>query len=423
MKSQQRRFFKLIKYQEALSRMQKAIPNRVLEDEKIRSIISLGRVLAEDITAERALPDHDFAAMDGYAVKNQNIQNASVNNPIKLNIKGELFPPDHPTKASITDYEAIYVACGAPIPNGADAVVKVEFTRREKEGIIVMKPIEKYRNIAQIGEEVKKNEIVLSKGRIIRSQDIGLLVALNREFVKVITKPKVAIISIGDELAEPFGTPSNKTVNNNAYIISSLVEYFNAEPIILGIAKDNMDTIKQMVQSGLDKADIVITIAGCSVGLKDYVPDVLEIIGKPGIIFHGVSLSAGKVCGVAVAQEKPIIMLPGHVGSTVATFYLLVTPLIHMQLGLGFSDFLPIIKCILDRKVTAKPSIDLVLPVKVYNQARKYHVIPLKKHLSILKNLVDANGYAFIPAGTEKNKNDIIDVKIFGGLEFFNIMS
>jgi molybdopterin biosynthesis enzyme len=116
-------------------------------------------------------------------------------------------------------------------------------------------------------------------------------------------------------------------------------------------------------------------------------------------------------------------MLPGHIGSTVATFYLLVTPILNMQLGLGFSDLLPKIRGLLDEKVTAKPAIDLVLPVKVYKQLDKYRVVPLKKHLSILKNLTEANGYAFVPAGTEKKKNEIIDVKIFGGLEFFNIVS
>jgi len=413
----------LIKYKEALSRIKKDIPNRTLKEEKIKSVKSLGRVLAENIIAKKALPDHDFAAMDGYAVKTKDIQNASENNPIELNSIGELYPPDHPTKVSIGEFEATYVACGAPIPSGADAVVKVEFTRRDKEKIIIMKQIEKNRNIAKIGEDVKKNEIVLSKGRIIRSQDIGLLVAMNLEFVSVIKKPKVAIISVGDELSKPFGIPSNKTVNNNAYIISSLVEYFNAEPTIIGIAKDNIDNIEQMIRASLEKADIVITIAGCSVGLKDYVPDVVGKIGKPGIIFHGISLSAGKVSGVAVAKEKPIIMLPGHIGSTVATFYLLVTPILNMQLGLGFSDLLPKIRGLLDEKVTAKPAIDLVLPVKVYNQLDKYRVVPLKKHLSILKNLTEANGYAFVPAGTEKKKNDIIDVKIFGGLEFFKIMS
>ena len=413
----------MIKYKEALSKMKKAIPNRTLKEEKIKSVKSLGRVLAENIIAKKALPDHDFAAMDGYAVKTKDIQNASKNNPIELNSIGELYPPDHPTKVSIGEFEATYVACGAPIPSGADAVVKVEFTRRDKEKIIIMKQIEKNRNIAKIGEDIKKNEIVLSKGRIIRPQDIGLLVAMNLEFVSVIKKPKVAIISVGDELSKPFGIPSNKIVNNNAYIISSLVEYFNAEPIIMGIAKDKIDSIEHMIRTSLEKADIIITIAGCSVGLKDYVPDVIKKIGDPGIIFHGISLSAGKGSGVAVVKEKPIIMLPGHVGSTVTTFYLLVTPILNMQLGLGFCDLLPNIRGLLAEKVTAKPAIDLVLPVKVYKQLDKYRIVPLKKHPSILKNLTEANGYAFVPAGTEKKKNEIIDVKIFGGLEFFNIVS
>jgi len=224
MKSQQKRFFKLIKFKEALSRMEKAIPDKPLENERIKSTRALGRVLAEDIVAEKELPDHDFAAMDGYAVNTQNIQNASENNPVKLNITGELYPPDHPIKASIGAFEAMYVACGAPIPNGADGVIKVEFIRREKGEIIIWKPVEKHRNIAQTGEDAKKNELVLSKSHIMRAQDIGLLVALKQEFVNVIRKPKVAIISVGDELTEPFGISSNKTANNNAYIIASLVE-------------------------------------------------------------------------------------------------------------------------------------------------------------------------------------------------------
>ncbi len=423
MKIDQRRTFKLIPLKEALSRIEKNVPNRPLKFDEIKSIKSLGRVLAEDIFAEKALPDHDFSAMDGYAVKTDDIKNASNENPVKLKVIGELFPPDFPTKSHINSFETMYLACGAPIPTGANAVVRIEYARRINNEITITKPVDIHRNIALIGEDVKKMELVLPKNRVIRAQDIGLLVALNHEFVKVVRKPRVAIISVGDELIDPFKDIPNKIPNNNAYIISGLVEYFNAEPILLGIAKDNLLDIEKMIRSGLEQSDIVVTIAGCSVGLKDYVPDVLGKLGKPGIIFHGIAATSGKVSGVAVAQNKPLIMLPGHVGSTVSTFYLFVIPIINMMLGLGFNDFLPKIKCIIDESISAKQIKDLVLPVKVYILDGEYHAKPLNKHSSILKNLTDSNGYSFIQAGKTKTKNDILDVKLFGGLDFFNLES
>lgn len=423
MKIDQRRTFKLIPLKEALNRIKKAVPNKPIEFDTIKSIESLGRVLGEDIIAEINLPDHDFSAMDGYAVKTEEIKNSSDENPVKLKVMGELFPPDFPTKSAIGSYETMYLACGAPIPSGADAVVRIEYARRINNEIIITKPVKIHRNIALTGEDVKKMNLVIPKNRVLRSQDIGLLVALNREFIKVVRKPKVAILSVGDELTQPFKNIPNKTPNNNAYIISSLVEHFNAEPILLGIAKDNLENIEKMIKLGLEKADIVITIAGCSVGLKDYVPDVLGKIGKPGIIFHGMAASAGKVSGVAVANEKPLIMLPGHVGSTIATFYLLVLPIINSKLGLGFKDLLPKINCIMDESISAKPMIDLILPVKVYNHEGKYHAKPLNKHLSVLKNLTDTNGYTLIESGKTKDKDEIIEVKMFSSFEFFNMES
>ncbi|MEE9585434.1 MAG: molybdopterin molybdotransferase MoeA [Nitrososphaerales archaeon] len=420
MNTHQRRTFKLIRLEEALRLIEQAVPNQPLGYETVKTINSLRRVLAEDIVSEVYLPDHDFAAMDGYAVKTQNIQGAEKNS-VKLTITGELYPPDHPTDASIGDDETMYVACGAPIPKGADAVLKVENVLREDGEITVKNLLESNRNICQTGEDVKKQELVLPKGRTIRPQDIGLLVALNREYVKVVRRPRVAVISVGDELTEPFQNAPNKIVNNNAYIVSSLVEYFNAEPILMGIAEDSLEDISRKITSAIEKADIAITIAGCSVGLKDYVPDVIENLGEPGIIFHGVALSAGKVSGFGVVRGKPVIMLPGHVGSTIGAFYLMVVPLLNMWLGLGFNDRLPVVKCVLDGPVKAKPAIELVLPVRVYRRGGEYHAVPLRKPLSVLKNLADANGYALIPAGSVLDEGAAVDVRIFGGLEFYNL--
>ena len=425
--SRQKRFFKLISLEEALSRIEQSTLNRLPEAEAVETVKCLGRVLAEDIVAEVNLPDHNFAAMDGFAVNTKDVKDASERNPVRLTVKGELFPPDHPTDAAIINGETMYVACGAPIPRGADAVLKVENARQETDSVIVVQmPLEPNRNICLIGEDVKKQDLVLPKNRLIRPQDIGLLVALNLETVKVVRKPRVAVISVGEELTQPFKSAPNKIVNNNAYIIASLAEAFKAESLIIGIARDTVEDISQKIAAAAPQADIIVTIAGCSVGARDFVPDAVEKLGGDhgGIIFHGVALSAGKVSGFGLVQGKPLMMLPGHVGSTVAAFCLLVLPLLNRQLGLGFTDRLPVVRCVLDEPVRpGKPGVELVLPMKMYSRGGEYHAVPMRKPLSVLKNLADANGFAMIHAGVSLDAGEGVDVKVYSGLEFYSVES
>ena len=416
--SHQKRFFKLIRLEKALDLMKQSIRNYPILNEEIETIKSLGKVLDEDVFAKCDIPDHDYAAMDGYAVITNNILKASENNPVKLVIKGELYPSDNPTTASIKDHEAIYLACGAPIPRGADAVLKVEQAYKEGKNIIVRNSLEVSRNICLTGEDVKNQELVLSKGHTIRPQDIGLLIAMNKKHVKVVKNIRVSVISVGDELTEPFTKTANKTVNNNAYIVENLIRYLNSEPILMGIAKDSIEDIKQKMETAISNSDIVVTIAGCSVGVKDYVPNVVETLSQSGLIFHGVAVSAGKVSGFGIVKGKPVVMLPGHVGSAVGAFYLLVIPLLNFLKGLGFKDNLPVLKCKIDESIKAKPSIDFLLPVKVYRKNGEYYAKPLFKPISVLKNIADANGYVLLKADNALGKDDEVDVKIYSGLEF-----
>jgi len=418
LRSDQRRSFKLIRLEEALRLIEGFLKDKTLGSEVIHSKDSLGRVLAEDIVSDRKLPDYDYAALDGYALRTADIESASEGTQVALKVMGELFPTDHPTEATIGRGEAMYVACGAPIPKGGDVVVRVEEVALRDGEIVVKQPLEPGRNICQEGEDVEAGSLILKRGRVIRPQDIGLLIALNREYIKVVRRPRVAVLSVGDELTEPFKDARDKVVNNNAYIVSGLIEHFNATPIPMGIVGDDVKEIAERLTSALKLADVALTIAGCSVGVRDYVPDAVESLGPPGLIFHGVALSAGKVSGFGAAGCKPIVMLPGHVGSTVAAFYLLTLPILNMLQGLGFNDHLPTVRCMLDDPVKAKPYVDLVLPVKLYRDGGVYHAVPMRKPLTVLKSLADANGYTLIPAGVAVNRGEYVDVKLFGGLEF-----
>ncbi|MCL4436119.1 MAG: molybdopterin molybdotransferase MoeA [Thaumarchaeota archaeon] len=425
MKSQrlQKRFFKLISLEDALGRIEQATKDQPREVEVVGTVHCLGRVLAEDVVADTDLPDHNCAAMDGFAVNTRDIQDASDRNPVRLTINGELFPSDHPTDASIRRGETMYVTCGAPIPKGANAVLKIENARQKKNNaIVVQMPLEPNRNICLVGEDVEKQNLVLPRNRLIRPQDIGLLTALNRVTVKVFRRPRVAVISVGDELAQPFKATPNMIVNNNAYIITSLIEAFYGEPLIVGIARDNVEDISQKINAAARQADIVVTIAGCSVGVRDFVPDAVEEIGGSdgGVVFQGIALSAGKVSGFGLVHGKPVVMLPGHVGSTVASFCLLVLPLLNRQLGLGFADYLPVVRCVLDEPVRpGKPGIEVVLPVKMYRRGGEHHAVPMRRPLSVLKNLVDANGFALIQPGVALDAGAGVDVKVYSGLEFY----
>jgi molybdopterin molybdotransferase len=243
---------------------------------------------------------------------------------------------------------------------------------------------------------------------------------LNRETVNVNQKPRVAIISVGDELTAPFQGASNMFVNNNAYIIASLIEAFKADPLLIEIAQDTFEDVTQKIITSTRKADIIITIAGCSVGAKDFVPDVVENgDGDGGLIFHGVALNAGKVSGFGLVRSKPVAMLPGHVESTVAAFHLFVLPLLNRYLGVGFRDHLPTIKCVLDEPIwKGKPGVDLVLPMKIYRRDAEYHAIPMRKPPSVLKNIADANGFALIHDGVALKAGEVITVKLYSSLEF-----
>jgi molybdenum cofactor synthesis domain-containing protein len=418
--SRQKRALKLIRLEDARRRIAQSVANQHLRTEEIDSTRSLGRVLIEDIVSDTNLPDHDQAAMDGFAVKTENLVGVSEKKPIRLTVKGEIYPSDHPTDASIRDGEAMYVACGAPIPKGADAVLKIEDAGQDVESIVVQTPLEPHANVFQRGEDMREHEVAIPKGRLIRPQDIGLLLALNKEKVKVIRKSRVAIISVGDELTEPFSKAVNKTVNNSAYIVAALIESFNAKPLLMGIARDTPEEISRKINKAIELADIIITIAGCSVGLKDYVPDVIENLADDGIVFHGVALSAGKVSGFGLVQGTPAVMLPGHIGSTVAAFYLLVLPLLNSQQGLGFEDHLPTMRCTLEEPIRAgKSRIERVLTMKVHWNRGIYRAAPMKKPLSALKNLADANGFALIPSGKTMEAGDLLDVRLYGSIEFY----
>ncbi len=409
-RSDQKRVLKLISVEEGLDIVSNKLNLKPLDSEIVPLYDSLGRVLGEDVISDQDIPYFDRAAMDGYALKSKETKEASRDKFVRLRIVGKIFPEDFGAKFKIEDGEVAYVACGAPLPLGADAVIRVEETILLDDEIEVYRPLTPWENVSKVGEDVKKGNLILRKGHLLRAQDVGLLAALKKKDLKVFGKPKVAIISVGDELMDLSMNDQDKIVNNYAIVISGLLSELKAMPMILGVVKDDLEEIKKEIDKALEKADIVITIGGCSVGVKDLVPDAVNALGEPGIIFHGIKMSPGKVTGVGMIKNKPIVMLPGQIVSAVAGFYFFVVPIINRLSGLDIVQTLPIIEGELAEEVKAKPGLDTFLLVKV---SKESIVEPLPKGRNVLFNLVKANGYTVIPSGKALRKGEKVKVSIF----------
>jgi len=351
-----------------------------------------GRVLAEDIVSKIDVPSFDKSAMDGYSVIAEDTYEASPFNPVSLKIVGKNFIGEKP-EIELNKGEAVEVATGSPLPKNANAVVLLEWTKKINENTIeVYHAVHPWENVTRVGDDLKRGETVLKKGVKLIPQDIGVLKALGFEKVKVIKKPKVALISTGDELVKsikdlkPF-----KTIDVNKPILSSMVIEYGGEPLDLGIASDNLDEIKLKLKEALDKADLIIITGGTSVGERDLVPDAINSLGSPGVISHGIAIRPGGATCLSVINEKPIFALSGYPVAAMIGFMVFVKPLIQMFLG-SLGDLTVKVKVKAARRIPSPPGIKSFIRVLVKKVGEKYLAEPVSTSGSgILSSMVKAN--------------------------------
>ena len=288
------------------------------------------RVLAEDIVAEIDIPPFDRAAMDGFAVRAEDTFGASMTNPIMLKLVGEVEIGEEAC-FEVCEGEAAKIVTGAKIPKGANAVLMLEHANVRDGFIETLKSLTPYKNVSRKGEDIKRGEVILRKGEILQPQDSGVLASLGYSSVKVFKKPKIAVISTGNELVEIGEKLSGaKIYNSNNPMIFSAITEFNFVPISLGIAKDREDEIEEKLNKALEY-DAVVFTGGTSVGEKDLVPKVVERYGD--IIFHGVAMKPGMPSGAAVVEGKPVLMLPGSPAAALLAFYTFAIPAFYALMG------------------------------------------------------------------------------------------
>jgi molybdenum cofactor synthesis domain-containing protein len=410
-----RRKFKLTTLEKALSQLGEVKHFEPLGPEEISIEKSTGRVLAVDVISKINIPKENKAVFDGYAICSTDTLGVSKENPVMLKIVSKTFPGEVASKLS--SGQTVFTACGAPMPRGADAALMAENVRLIGDEIEVRFSVNPGENVALVGEDVKKGRLLLKARHLLRPQDVGLLAELGMRSIKVFKKPKVGIISVGDELVKLSEKESDKIVNNYALIVSGLVLEFGAIPQLFGIIPDNLDQIKKTISEALEKTHIVTTISGCSVGPKDLVPDAINALEKSGLVFQGVKLSPGKVMGAGIVKGKPVVMLPGHIVSTYAGFFHIVTPLIAQYSGLGKTYPLTAVKARITQDVKAKPTKGF-LRVRLTTINGEFEAEPVHRGASVLTSLVDSNGYTIVPLGKGLQKGTYVKVILYGRYEF-----
>ena len=394
---------------------------RVLESEERPLLDALGQVLAEDATARHDIPPLDNSAMDGYAVQAASVKGASQSSPVTLKVVGAVAAGQLPSD-TVEAGTTVRIMTGAPIPHGADSVVPFEETdeiKRRASGVSLDKigvtvAVRLGSDIRPAGQDVRRGDTVLAKETTLRPAEIGVLASLGLENVTVVRRPVVAILATGDELLEAGDDYSEgKIYDSNSYSVAAGVLRYGGIPKLLGIARDNLDSMNAKLKEGLD-SDMLITSAGVSKGDYDMVKDVLAQHGK--IDFWSVRMRPAKPLAFGVLRtddggEVPHLGLPGNPVSAMVAFEQFARPAIHKMMG---------------KSVVRKPRITAVLDEPIYNTDGRrvyaraiiskrngaYHArLTGNQSSNLLTSMASANGLAVCPEDLPMKKaGEVVEV-------------
>jgi molybdenum cofactor synthesis domain-containing protein len=306
------------------------LPGISLGTEYISLDKSTDRILADNIRCPIDIPPFHRSTVDGYAILSNDTLVATRSHHVVLNVIDQVSAGKIPS-SRICSGNAVAIATGAKIPKGADSVIMIEDVTVEDEGrnIRISDKIDNGSNVTPRGNDLKKGQLLLKEGTWLAAADIGLIASVGISSILVYKKVKVAVLSTGNELAEPGSKLGNTSVfDSNRFMLFSMVRKYGGDPIDLGICGDEKSLLQAKIMQAL-KYDVILISGGSSVGEKDYVPDIINEIGKPGIIIRGVAMKPGSPTSLAVANGKPVIVLPGYPVSAFVAFYTFGQPLIY----------------------------------------------------------------------------------------------
>ena len=394
-------FLSLISPEAALSLLFNHL-DPVLRDEDTTTEQGLGKVTAENIISSQDLPEFRRSTVDGYAIMASDSHGASESLPAYLKLAGEVLMGNEPG-FDLDDKECALIHTGGMLPTAANAVVMLEDTQvLDKGEIEIYRSVASGENLIEIGEDVPKGGIVIPKGTRLRPAEIGGLLALGITKIKTITPPKIGIISSGDEVIQPDQKPKPGEVRDiNSYTLGALISELGAEAIHYGIIPDRPENLREIIQIGLRECDHLIVTAGSSASSRDLTADVMNELGDPGVLVHGVSIKPGKPTIFALAGEKVMIGLPGNPVSALVIAYILVKPIIQAYLGLENRKFSASIPAKLTMNVPSQAGREDWIPVRLIEGDKEVlQAEPIFGRSNLIFLLAKADGLVKIPSPT-----------------------
>ena len=385
--------------------------------ETIRIEEAVGRILAGDISSTGDIPGFSRSTMDGYAVCAKSTFGATEGNPAYLTLCGAVAMGESPT-LSIALGQAIRISTGGMLPDGADSVVMLEYaTEIDETTLEVGKSVAPGTHVIFRGEDVPAGKTMLSDGRTLRPQEIGLLAAMGISTVDVYQKPVVGIISTGNEIVPIDSVPGPAQVRDvNSYSIGSQIREAGGSPRLFGIIKDDFAELLKVCEKALNQCDMVILSGGSSVGTRDLTIDVLNALGDSEILVHGIPVSPGKPTILARVGSKPVWGLPGHITSAMVVFHRVVRPFLEHACGMtpGQDFRRPVIRAALSRNIASTQGrIDFVR-VRLSETEDGFVAEPILGKSGLINTMVAADGLIEIGMNTEGLvQGTMVSVKLF----------
>lgn len=383
-------FKRLTLYKEALKLLLNDLDEtRGVEEIPLRE--TLGRVLAEDVVSPIDSPPFDRSAVDGYAVRAEDTFPAREYSPVKLRVIDEIVAGEE-SKAKIEPGTAIKLMTGSKMPEGANAVLMQEMVERDGDVIRVLRPMAPGQDVAFKGEDVKKGNLILRKGRVLRPQDLALLKSIGFKTVKVKRKPRVGIIVTGDELIEEFdkeALKAGKILESNSIMLEGLVKRYFGEPVFYGVFPDDGEAINEVIEKAKRENDLVLVTGGSAFGDKDFIHHFVKLL------FHGTTIKPGRPIGYG----ERVFIMSGYPVAVFVQFHLYVKHALAKLVGAKNYEV----------KVKAELTGDVPSQLGRYEFVKVWYengkARPIKKKGSgIISSLVESNGYIVIPEDSEGHR-------------------
>ncbi|RLF88572.1 molybdopterin molybdenumtransferase MoeA, partial [Thermococci archaeon] len=397
-------FLKVIPLEEALKVVLSfKLPIKV---EEVDLANALGRIVAEDVYSPTDVPPFDRATVDGYAVRAEDTFMASEASPVNLKVVGEVHAGEVPS-IELGKGETVYISTGAMLPKNADAVIQFEDVERVNDEIIIQKPAYPGLGVMKKGADIEKGKLLIKKGTKLTFKETALLSAVGIHKVRVFKRPRVAVISTGNEVVLPGQElKPGQIYDINGRAITDAINELGGEGIFIGIAQDNRDSLKELIERAIEVGDLILLSGGASGGMRDLTASVIEELGEVKV--HGIAIQPGKPTIIGIVKGKPIFGLPGYPTSCLTNFTLLVAPLLLKSLGR--EGKVKKVKAKLKHKVFSVKGRRQFLPVKLEGNI----AVPILKGSGAVTSFIDADGFIEIPENVESlDEGEEVEITLF----------